>query len=241
VPLPTVLIVRRRDGVPSSAGMGTAPGPADDRPSTLRAPAGDPTPITQVKVRTRPKSTTSFSLPKPVPCFKTGYRFSGSRLTSLVTWHCRVMLYSLLFHLIYCLLFRRAKKKSLMCCLVSHLTMLIVNGNISLVLRHSVLHRRQMWRLLLISIALSLSLIWVHHFHLLYTYVFQHWFYSVNKGKKGKGSPYSITKHRVSELIPVLGSQPVTRQRRDCDLNPGHSAPESSTLTTQLPSHPYSV
>ena len=30
----------------------------------------------------------------------------------------------------------------------------------------------------------------------------------------------------------------VTRQRRDCDLNPGPSAPESSTLTTQLPSHP---
>jgi len=26
----------------------------------------------------------------------------------------------------------------------------------------------------------------------------------------------------------------VTRQRRDCDLNP---APESSTLTTRLPSH----
>jgi len=30
----------------------------------------------------------------------------------------------------------------------------------------------------------------------------------------------------------------VTRQRRDCDLNPGCSAPESSTLTTRLPSHP---
>ena len=30
----------------------------------------------------------------------------------------------------------------------------------------------------------------------------------------------------------------VTRQRRDCDLNPGPSAPESRTLTTQLPSHP---
>ena len=28
----------------------------------------------------------------------------------------------------------------------------------------------------------------------------------------------------------------VTRQRRDCDLNPGPSAPESSTLTTRLPS-----
>ena len=30
----------------------------------------------------------------------------------------------------------------------------------------------------------------------------------------------------------------VTRQRRDCDLNPGPSASESSTLTTRLPSHP---
>ena len=30
----------------------------------------------------------------------------------------------------------------------------------------------------------------------------------------------------------------VTRQHRDCDLNPGPSAPESSTLTTRLPSHP---
>jgi len=28
----------------------------------------------------------------------------------------------------------------------------------------------------------------------------------------------------------------VARQRRDCDLNPGPSAPESSTLTTRLPS-----
>ena len=26
--------------------------------------------------------------------------------------------------------------------------------------------------------------------------------------KKGKGRPYSITEHRVPELIPVLGSQP---------------------------------
>ena len=30
----------------------------------------------------------------------------------------------------------------------------------------------------------------------------------------------------------------VTRQRRDYDLNPGPSAPESSTLTTRLLSHP---
>jgi len=33
----------------------------------------------------------------------------------------------------------------------------------------------------------------------------------------------------------------VTRQRRGCDLNPGPSAPESSTLTTRLPSHPYTA
>jgi len=30
----------------------------------------------------------------------------------------------------------------------------------------------------------------------------------------------------------------VTGQRRGCDLNPGPCAPESSTLTTRLPSHP---
>ena len=30
----------------------------------------------------------------------------------------------------------------------------------------------------------------------------------------------------------------VTWRRRDCDLNPGPSAPESSTLITRLPSHP---
>jgi len=30
----------------------------------------------------------------------------------------------------------------------------------------------------------------------------------------------------------------VTRQRRGCDLNPGPSAPESSTLTSMLPSYP---
>jgi len=29
----------------------------------------------------------------------------------------------------------------------------------------------------------------------------------------------------------------VTRQRRDCDLNPGPPAPESSTLTTRLAIH----
>ena len=33
----------------------------------------------------------------------------------------------------------------------------------------------------------------------------------------------------------------VTRRLRGCDLNPGPSAPESSTLTTRLPSHPFLV
>jgi len=33
----------------------------------------------------------------------------------------------------------------------------------------------------------------------------------------------------------------VTRQRSGCDLNPCPSAPESSTLTTRLPSHPVSI
>jgi len=69
------------DGVPSSAGNGAGSG----RWHPLRAPASDPTPITQVKVRTRAKSITGFSLSKPVPGFKTGYQFSGSCLTSLVT------------------------------------------------------------------------------------------------------------------------------------------------------------
>jgi len=33
----------------------------------------------------------------------------------------------------------------------------------------------------------------------------------------------------------------VNRQRRGCDLNPGPSAPGSSTLTTRLPSHPVAL
>jgi len=33
----------------------------------------------------------------------------------------------------------------------------------------------------------------------------------------------------------------VTRQRKRCNLNPGPSVPESSTLTTWLPSHPKMV
>jgi len=41
-------------------------------------------------------------------------------------------------------------------------------------------------------------------------------------------------RHRGVNSLPKT----VTRQRRDCDLNPGPSAVESSTLTTQLLSHP---
>ena len=32
----------------------------------------------------------------------------------------------------------------------------------------------------------------------------------------------------------------VTRQRRGCGFNPGPTAPESSMLTTRIPSHIYS-
>ena len=40
-------------------------------------------------------------------------------------------------------------------------------------------------------------------------------------GKKGKGSPYSITERRVPELIPVLGSQPAG----DVSHKPGGGLP----------------
>ena len=36
----------------------------------------------------------------------------------------------------------------------------------------------------------------------------------------------------------LLLGKSVTRQRRGCNLNPGPTVPESSTLTTRLPSHP---
>ena len=68
-PLPAMLMSAGGDG--GRHRLGTAPGPAGDRPYLpLRAPAVDPTPITQVKVRTRAKSITDFSLSKPVPGFK---------------------------------------------------------------------------------------------------------------------------------------------------------------------------
>jgi len=39
--------------------------------------------------------------------------------------------------------------------------------------------------------------------------------------KKGKGSPYLITEHRVPQLIPVLGSQPAG----DVSHKPGSRLP----------------
>ena len=36
-------------------------------------------------------------------------------------------------------------------------------------------------------------------------------------GKKGKGSPYSINKSRLLELIPVLGSQPTGEVNHEPD------------------------
>jgi len=77
-------------------------------------------------------------------------------------------------------------------------------------------------------------------------------------GTKGKGSPYSITERRVPELIPVLGRQPagdvshktsgrlpLLSARPAVTLSTlkraatNFTAPESSTLSTRLPSHPH--
>jgi len=53
-----------------------------------------------------------------------------------------------------------------------------------------------------------------------------------------RGAPFSVMRPFVKILRPFAClPKTVTRQRRDCDLNPGPSAPESSTLTTRLPSH----
>ena len=49
--------------------------------------------------------------------------------------------------------------------------------------------------------------------------------------------PYCCLVNRGTMGVNSL-PKTVTRQRRDCDLNPGPSAPESSTLATRLPSHP---
>jgi len=49
--------------------------------------------------------------------------------------------------------------------------------------------------------------------------------------KKGKGSPYSITEHRVPELIPVLGSQPAG----DVSHKPGGKLPLLSARPAVTP------
>ena len=49
--------------------------------------------------------------------------------------------------------------------------------------------------------------------------------------KKGKGSPYSITEHRVQELIPVLGSQPAG----DVSHKPGGRLPLLSARPAVIP------
>jgi len=48
---------------------------------------------------------------------------------------------------------------------------------------------------------------------------------------KGKGSPYSITEHRVPELIPVLGSQPAGVVSH----KPGGRLPLLSAMTAVTP------
>jgi len=51
------------------------------------------------------------------------------------------------------------------------------------------------------------------------------------KGKKSKGSPYSITKRKVPELIPVLGSQPAG----DVNHKPGGRLPLLSARPAVTP------
>jgi len=50
-------------------------------------------------------------------------------------------------------------------------------------------------------------------------------------GKKGKGSPYSITERRVLELTPVLGSQPAG----DVSHQPGGRLPLLSARPAVTP------
>jgi len=49
--------------------------------------------------------------------------------------------------------------------------------------------------------------------------------------EKGKGNPYSIAEHRVSELIPVLGSQPTG----DVSHKPGGRLPLLSARPAVTP------
>ena len=55
--------------------------------------------------------------------------------------------------------------------------------------------------------------------------------YNCNLGLKGKSSPYSITKHRVPELIAVLGSQPAG----DASHKPGSRLPLLSARPAVTP------
>jgi len=50
-------------------------------------------------------------------------------------------------------------------------------------------------------------------------------------GKKGKGSPYSITESRIPELIPFLGSQPAG----DVSHKPGGRLPLLSARSAVTP------
>jgi len=52
-----------------------------------------------------------------------------------------------------------------------------------------------------------------------------------NKKVKGKGSPHSITEHRVPELIPVLGSQ----RAGDVSHKPGGRLPLLSARPAVTP------
>jgi len=60
-----------------------------------------------------------------------------------------------------------------------------------------------------------------------------HCMHAMRPYKKGKGSPYSITEHRVLELIPVLGSQPAgDASRKPSGRLPLLSARPAVTLVT---------
>ena len=50
--------------------------------------------------------------------------------------------------------------------------------------------------------------------------------------------PISLLGEQRQDVCVCVYSLPktITRQRRGCDLNPGPTVPESSTLTTRLPS-----
>ena len=63
--------------------------------------------------------------------------------------------------------------------------------------------------------------------------------------KPGSRLPLLSARHAVTlatlKRDATNFAKTVARQRRDCDLNPGRSLPEYSTLTTRLPSHPSEI